>query len=115
VRSGQVIFALEGQKFGVGDIDWSPDGRWIATSSRDSTVRIWDARTGRSRFTLSGHKGEVVAADWSSDSRRLVTGSNDGTAKVWEINANDTRELLSISAQERGGGLWVAFSPDGDR
>ncbi len=113
-RSGDVIFALEGQEF-VSDVDWSPDGRWIATSSGDSTVRIWGARSGRSRFTLFGHKSEVVAADWSSDSKRLVTGSSDGTAKVWEIDAEGTRELVSISAQERGGGLWVAFSPDGDR
>ena len=115
VRSGEELLALEGQEYGVRDVDWSPDERWIATSSPDSTVRIWDARTGRSRFTLFGHKGEVVAADWSPDSRRLVTGSNDGTAKVWEISRDGTRELLSISAQERGGGLWVVFSPDGSR
>jgi WD40 repeat protein/serine/threonine protein kinase/DNA-binding winged helix-turn-helix (wHTH) protein len=114
-RSGEELFTLEGQEFGVRDVDWSPDGRWIATSSPDSTVLVWDARTGQSRFTLFGHKGEVVAADWSSDSRRLVTGSNDGTAKVWEVDADGTRELVSISAQERGGGLWVAFSPDGSR
>jgi WD40 repeat protein len=66
-------------------------------------------------FTLFGHTGQIVAADWSADSRRLVTGSNDGTAKVWEITGEGAREVLSISAQERGGGLWVAFSPDGDR
>jgi len=114
VRSGDVIRELKGQQ-GVNDVDWSPDGRWIATSSPDSTVRIWDARTGRSRFTLVGHKSEVVAADWSADSRRLATGSSDGTARVWEVGADRTRESLSISAQERGGGLWVAFSPDGER
>jgi WD40 repeat protein/DNA-binding SARP family transcriptional activator len=115
VRSGRVIFRLQGQQSGVHDVDWSPDGRWLATSSADGTIRIWDARTGRSRFTLHGHTGQIFAADWSADSRRLVTGSNDGTAKIWEITPEGTRELLSISAQERGGGLWVAFSPDGDR
>ena len=115
VRSGRVIFRLRGQLFGIHDVDWSPDGRWLATSSADGTVRVWDARTGRLGFTLFGHTGQIVAADWSADSRRLVTGSNDGTAKVWEIAEEGGRELVSISAQERGGGLWVAFSPDGDR
>ena len=56
-----------------------------------------------------------MAADWSADSRRLATGSNDGTAKVWEVVPGGVREALTISAQERGGGLWVAFSPDGER
>jgi WD40 repeat protein len=115
VGSGEKVFALKGQSFGVSDVDWSPDGRWIATSSPDSTVRIWEADTGRPRFTLFGHSAGVVAADWSPDSTQLVTGSSDGTAKVWEITEEGTREVLSLSAQERGGGLWVAFSPDGQR
>ena len=115
VRSGRQAFALRGQEFGVRDVDWSPDGRWIATSSSDSTVRLWDAETGNPRYTLFGHAGEVVAADWSSDSARLVTGSNDGTAKLWEITRVGARELLSLPAQDGGGGIWVAFSPDGDR
>ena len=115
VGSGEEVFALEGQEFGVRDIDWSPDGRWIATSSSDSTVRVWDADNGDPRSTLFGHAGEIVAADWSPDSTRLVTGSNDGTAKVWEIGDEGTRELLSLPAQDTGGGLWVAFSPDGNR
>ena len=114
VRSGDVVFEL-GREEVVSDVDWSPDGRWIATSTFDGTVSLWNARTGRFRTTLFGHRGEVVAADWSADSRRLATGSNDGTAKVWAVDAAGARELLSISAQERGGGLWVAFSPDGRR
>jgi len=113
-RSGDKLFALEAQG-SVGDVDWSPDGRWLATSSEEGAVRLWGGRTGDSRFTLVGHRGEVVAADWSPDSTRLVTGSSDGSAKVWEITEDGTRELHSIPAQDAGGGIWVAFSPDGER
>jgi WD40 repeat protein/DNA-binding SARP family transcriptional activator/tRNA A-37 threonylcarbamoyl transferase component Bud32 len=113
-RSGRRLFALDGSG-GANDVDWSPNGKWIATASPDSRVRILDARTGKARFTLSGHKSSVVAADWSADSSRLATGSSDGTAKVWVVDSQEAREQLSISAQERGGGVWVAFSPDGRR
>jgi WD40 repeat protein/class 3 adenylate cyclase len=110
------VFTLRGQEFQVMDVDWSPNGRWIATSARDETVRIWDGRTGRPRFTLFGHAAAVSSADWSPDSSRLVTGSDDGTAKVWEISEAGGRELLSLSAQDtRAGVNGVAFSPDGDR
>jgi WD40 repeat protein/DNA-binding SARP family transcriptional activator len=112
--SGRRLAALAGQD-GVSDVDWSPDGRWIATSGFDATVRIWRARTGRTRFTLTGHQADVVAADWSADSRLLATGSRDGTARVWSVGRDEARELVSLAAQERGGGLWVAFSPDGER
>jgi WD40 repeat protein/DNA-binding SARP family transcriptional activator len=114
VSSGDVLYELRSPQ-GVSDVDWSPDGRWIAGSSPDSTVRIWEADTGRPRFTLFGHKGEVVAADWAADSRRLATGSTDGTAKVWAVSRDGTRELQTMTVQERGGGVWVAFSPDGAR
>jgi WD40 repeat protein/DNA-binding SARP family transcriptional activator/tRNA A-37 threonylcarbamoyl transferase component Bud32 len=113
-RSGRRVLELAGRA-GTNAVAWSPNGRWIAGAGLDGRGRIFDARTGRTRFTLTGHTGTVVAVDWSADSRRLATGSSDGTAKVWAIGAGEARELLSIPVQERGGGLWVAFSRDGAR
>ena len=114
--SGQELFTLEGHQWGLRDVAWSPDGRWIATSSIDATVRIWEAETGDLQFTLFGHAAEVVGVDWSPDSTRLATGSSDGTTKVWRITDDGTTELLSFSAQDtRDGVRGVAFSPGGDR
>jgi WD40 repeat protein/class 3 adenylate cyclase len=112
-RSGETVFTLEGHDFSIHDVDWSPDGRWIATSSLDETVRIWDAKTGELRFTLF-HDGAVVTADWSPDSTRLVTAG--GKATVWEVTGAGGRELFSLAAQDMNAGIQgVAFSPDGDR
>jgi WD40 repeat protein/serine/threonine protein kinase len=113
-RTGRRALDLEGAE-GPRAVAWSPDGRWIATAGQDRRLRIHDARTGSVRFTLAGHTSDIVAVDWSTDSRRLASGSSDGTARVWAVGADEAREVLSISAQERGGGLWVAFSPDGGR
>ena len=63
---------------------FSPDGSAIVTASRDSTARIWDARTGRQRFVLSGHDWHVVAAEFSRDGRRVLTASSDMTARIWD-------------------------------
>jgi WD40 repeat protein/DNA-binding SARP family transcriptional activator len=115
-RSGKSVFVLRHPNARPVDVQWSPDGRWIATSSIDFAARIWDAQTGNLRFTLSGHAGTVYAVDWSPDSTRLVTGSADGTAKVWAIADGGTKELLSLSAQDMRGGInGVAFSADGQR
>ena len=64
----------------IGDVGWSPDGRWIATAESDATVRIWDAATGELRFTMTGHTAKVNGLDWSPDGTRLATVSDDGTA-----------------------------------
>ncbi|HJP66750.1 MAG TPA: adenylate/guanylate cyclase domain-containing protein [Actinomycetota bacterium] len=115
-RTFQEERRLEGQEFGINDVEWSPDGKWIATSANDGTVHLWDAHSGDDRFTLFGHTASVGAVDWSPDSTRLVTAGQDGTAKVWEIGDSGGSEILSLSSQDTRSGVWgVAFSPDGDR
>ncbi len=116
VSSGEELFTLRGHKLTLKDIEWSPDGRWIATSSNDGSAHLWEAGTGSSRFALLGHAVTIQDLEWSPDSTRLITGSDDGTAKVWLITEGGTRELLSLSAQDTRSGIrGVAFSPDGKR
>jgi WD40 repeat protein/DNA-binding SARP family transcriptional activator len=116
VSSGEELFSLEGHKLTLKDVAWSPDGRWIATSSNDGSARLWAAGTGTSRFALLGHAATVQDLEWSPDSTRLVTGSDDGTAKVWLITEGGPRDLLSLSAQDTRSGIRaVSFSPTGNR
>jgi WD40 repeat protein/DNA-binding SARP family transcriptional activator len=116
VSSGEELFTLQGHDLTLKDIEWSPDGRWIATSSNDASARLWEAGTGTSRFALLGHAAPIQDLEWSPDSTRLVTGSDDGTAKVWLITEGGPRELLSLSAQDTRSGIrGVSFSPNGNR
>ncbi len=97
------------------DVQWSPDGRWIAAADNPS-VRIWDAQTGQHVFSLSGHNGPVTGLDWSPDSTRLASGGADGTTRIWEISATGVHELASLSSRgTRSGVQSVSFSPDGSR
>jgi WD40 repeat protein len=113
VTTGSTLFTLSDIAL---DVDWSPDGKWLATSDIDRRVRIWDGDTGKLRFGLKGHNGPVEHADWSPDSSRLVSGSDDKTVKVWEISASGGKQLLSLSGRgTRNGALGVAFAPDGTK
>ena len=52
----------------------------FATSSKDATVRVWNARTQQRIFTLSGHTDVVECVVWGEF---LYSGSRDRTIKVW--------------------------------
>ena len=115
LATGLELFTIR-DKLGVSNLEWSPNGKWIATSPNLDSAKIWDAGTGRLRFTLSVPIG-VRDVDWSPDSRHLVTANGrTATATVWEITAARARELFTLSGSDmRSGVARVVFSPDGDR
>jgi WD40 repeat protein len=66
-------------------VAWLPDGTRLASSSRDSTVRLWDAATGAALATLNGHTEAVISGAWSPDGTRLA--SADETVRIWGVPA----------------------------
>lgn len=96
----------------VDAVAFSPDGRWIATGSFDSTIKIWQPETGRELRALSGHSGAVRSLASSPDGRLLASGGNDKTIRIWDVaNGGEVRRL---DVQDSIVGA-VAFSPDGQR
>lgn len=74
-------------------VDPSPDGRFVATASRDNEVRIWHVATGVCCGVCEGHTEAVGALSWpkrasafgSGASPWLVSASKDKTLKVWDL------------------------------
>jgi len=75
-------------------VAWSPDGKWLATGSWDSTAKVWDAASGRELHVLRGHNDYISSVAWSPNDKRLATGSWDQTVKVWD--AASGQELLTL-------------------
>ncbi|WP_319701024.1 hypothetical protein [Streptomyces sp. ME19-01-6] len=70
------------------------DGRTLATTGADRTVRLWDVRTGRALRALKGHTDGVWAVAFSPDGRTLATGSDDETVRLWDIDPRRPAEAI---------------------
>lgn len=63
----------------------SPDGHWMATGSRDKTIKVFDTRTLNEVQSLLGHNGDVTTLSFSPDSKFLISGSKDKTMILWDF------------------------------
>jgi WD40 repeat protein/serine/threonine protein kinase len=98
-------------------VAFSPDGRQLASLSRDGTLKVCDVRTGRILHTLNTAIGSVAtAADiprgmaYSPDGRYLALARQDSDVQVWDATRGQLRHTLK--GQHKGPAWQVAFSPD---
>jgi WD40 repeat protein len=108
--ASSAIAVLRGHRDQVLSAAFSPDGKQIATASRDKSVRIWDARTAQQIAMLPGHEREVYSVSFSRDGTRIVTASVDKTARLWDAR---TRRQIVILKGHDDAVTNAAFSPDG--
>ena len=132
--------SLRGHQGVIVSTAFSPDGQWLATGSRDETIRLWDVSAlpglgeaggpnqnqwvegpSTEPFVLRGHEGHVFSVAYSPDGHWLASGSMDNTIRLWDVSGlsrgaargeGSTIEPLVLRGHEDVVAS-VAFSQDG--
>jgi len=110
VEDGSLLKTLKGHKNLVRGVDFSPDGKNLASTSVDG-VKLWNIEDGSELYTFQGHRGVVWSASFSPDGKLLASSGEDGTLKVWNLENRDT-EPQTLKGHV-GRVPSVTFNPDG--
>ena len=103
---------LWGHQGDVRHVEFSPDGKLLATTGKDGTIRLWDASTCKFLRSIQAHKDGANWVTFSPDGRVLASCGDDGTIRICDV-AGD-REPVVIAAHI-GAVATAQFTPDGQK
>ena len=99
-----------GHKGIIEQVKFSPDGSLVLSSSRDKTVKLWEAATGKLVRTYEGHAGNVNSICFSPDGNSFYSGGEDKLVICWELSTGNILKKFEGCEDEISS---VSISPDG--
>ncbi len=104
---------LDEQRGAIHCLDWSPDGKRLATGG--PRLKVWDVETRTVQFAVP-EESEVLALAWSHDGNRLAALGKESNVAIWDATTGRVRRTLAgkqIHALAWGpNDEWLALSQE---
>ncbi len=107
------LATLSGHSKQVRSVDFSPNGKMIASGSWDQTIKLWNIDTKKEIALLSGGSvfGELVdQVAFSPDGKTIAFGLSGGIVRLWDV-AN--KKVIAILRGHQGWVSSVVFNSNG--
>jgi len=105
---------LRGHSGRVLSVQFSPDGKTLASAAQDRSVGIWSLQQDAEEppsIILEAHLSPVYSVTFSPDGLYVASGAQDSTVRIWDVASH---QHAAQPTQTYGNRVWaVAVSADG--
>lgn len=109
-RAQRELLAFAAHPDATRAVEFSRDGRWMATGGHDGLVKLWSMQTGRVAKTFRGHAGGVRTVAFSPDGRRIASAGWGRSIIIWNITTGKKEAAIPVARHDV---MCVRFTPDG--
>ncbi|MDY7006002.1 MAG: GUN4 domain-containing protein [Cyanobacteriota bacterium] len=95
-------------QIGVKDINFSPDGEYLAIAEINGTILLQQLLNPYS-IQLKSHEKEVLCVKFSPNGKHLATAGKEGIIRLWNLQGQQINQFKS----NQGAVNQIRFSPDG--
>ena len=95
IAIGEDKHILKGHPDFITSMSFSPDGKTLASGSKDRTIYLWDVETGKHKYTLTGHPESITRVSFSPDGKILISIGEDKTIYYWDIATGERKKTLA--------------------
>lgn len=117
VETWKCIHTLNSHNGDVLDLAWAPHDGWLASSSVDNSVIVWNAHKFPEKVAvLKTHTGMVKGVTWDPVGKYLASQSDDKSLRIWRTSDWAQQEVVTDPFQECSATTHVlrcSWSPDG--
>ncbi|TFK89203.1 WD40 repeat-like protein [Polyporus arcularius HHB13444] len=104
--------AANGHTGTVTSLAVSPDSKWVASGSEDTTIILWDTEDQSVVRKWEASVETVWHLAFSPDSQRLAASGNEGRVVIWDVEQGDELGTLEGHTETVHTVVW---SPDGTK
>jgi len=110
----KVLHELKGHRSPVTCVRFHPKFTWVASSSDDNSIMIWDWENGSFVKKLQGHVNAVQHLSFSPDGSKLASCSADMSIKLWDMEDDNFKCVRTLQGHDHNVS-GVEFMPDGNQ
>ncbi|KAJ9518687.1 hypothetical protein QJQ45_018725 [Haematococcus lacustris] len=99
--NSDVEVAVPADLDGISSVRWSPTANFLAASSWNHSVYVWDIQpTGQTvpKAQNKDHTQPVLCTAWNQDGSQLFTGGCDKSVRLWNLATNQSQQVAQHDA-----------------